>query len=141
MDKAKRKGHPYNSKQYWIIFSVLALILLIPFRIVGFWMLTNIIYISVSIIIGIALVRFVRRYSWKRWILALILLCVMLPVFQLSQNTLEYENCDYSPTSNGILREAGCTYSCNTSFSYVVLNGTPIGIQISQFTVLVYCLF
>ncbi|GAB5493877.1 MAG: hypothetical protein Phog2KO_40920 [Phototrophicaceae bacterium] len=62
--KQKRKEQPYNARRYWIIFSVLTVLLLIPFRIVGYWGLTYSIYAVISVVMLGALVRFIRRYSW-----------------------------------------------------------------------------
>ena len=129
MDKQKRKVHPYNSRQYWMIFSLLAITLLIPFRIVGFWMLTNIIYISISIGIGIALIRFIRRYSWKRWIVTLMLFCSLLSIFQVFQITYG-ANCDY-PVVNNILI---CRTDCPLAY-FLVVPETSIGIQIEPYPI------
>lgn len=127
--KQKRKAHPYNLRQYWIIFSLLAITLLIPFRIVGFWILTNIIYISISIVIGIVLLRFIRRYSWKRWIVALMMICVVLPIFQVYHNT-EFEECEVVST-NELIQRIQCRDVCNFTLpkNFIVLRNTILGIE------------
>lgn len=135
LEKIKRKVHPYNSKQYWIIFSLLALVLLIPFRIVGFWILTNIIYISISIVIGIVLLRFIRRYSWKHWIVALMLVCVMIACTQMFLNSQTNHNC--TVVQSDVLFKS---ISCSTYYlygyckaSYVLIGNTSIGFRIQPF--------
>ncbi len=129
--KEKRKGHPYNSRRYWIIFSVLAVLLLIPFRIVGYWTLTNIIYSLISIIIGIVLIRFIQRYSWKRWIVALMLICMMLPIFQISQNKF-LDECQYY-SSGKIIQLVFC-YDNFTQTLSIMFGGIHLGIEICKST-------
>ena len=123
MEKAKRKEQPYNVRHYWIIFSVLTVLLLIPFRIVGYWGLTYIIYAVISLLMLGALVRFIRRYSWRKWIVGLMLICVLLPIGQIV--TIDVF-CSYVSTENNIER-----FSCGTCNPITILavSGTPIGIQ------------
>lgn len=123
MMKEKRKEQPYNARRYWLIFSVLAVLLLIPFRIVGYWMLTDIIYVSISLVVVVVLVRFVRRYSWRKWIVGLMLICVMLPILQIM--TI-YRYCSPITTENNI-QFVDCGY-CHP-IRIIVLKGTPFGIQ------------
>ena len=126
--KAKRKAHPYNSRQYWIIFSVLALLLLIPFRIVGYWVMTNLIYIAISVIMGIVLIRFIRQYGWKRWIIVLMMFGAILPVFQITQNH-KYQDCHHLE-SNNLIQSVSCSYHESPCFTnFFIIGNTTYGVQ------------
>lgn len=123
MNKAKRKEQPYNARRYWLFFSVLAVLLLIPFRIVGYWMLTDLIYISISVLVMIAVIRFVRRYSWRKWIVGLMLICALLPIGQIL--TID-RYCSPIFIENGIqLVRCGICHP----IKIVMLKGTSLGIQ------------
>ncbi|MEM9951310.1 MAG: hypothetical protein AAF846_06915 [Chloroflexota bacterium] len=53
MNKAKRKGQPLNLKRYWIGYTLLAIILLIPFRVINAPITTLITYTILSVLIGL----------------------------------------------------------------------------------------
>ena len=141
MNKIKHKEQPYNARRYWLFFSVLAVLLLIPFRIVGYWMLTDFIYIVISVLVMIAVIRFVRRYSWRKWIVGLMLICVMLPILQITQNPAQ-DDCYIF--HDAIVNQVNCDHVCTIAGSqFIVLKNTPIGVQIGKnvFAGGVYCLF
>ncbi len=141
MEKAKRKEQYYNARRYWLFFSVLAVLLLIPFRIVGYWILTDFIYIVISVLLMIAVIRFVRRYSWRKWIVGLMLICVMLPILQITQNPAQ-DDCYIF--HDAIVNQVYCNHVCTIAGShFLVLKNTSIGVQIGKnvFAGGVYCLF
>lgn len=134
--KQKRKTQPINLKRYWIGFSLLAILLLIPFRLVGYWMLTNVIYGVISIIIGIVLMRFIWRFGWKRRVVMLMLVCGTLLLIQVclnadhnTCNTNEIDSFVHHVSCSGMEFDRAGYWICNTS--YITLLDTPVGIQIS----------
>jgi hypothetical protein len=136
--KEKRKQSPINLKRYWLIFGLLAIVLLIPFRLVGYWMLTNLIYLSISVMVGIALLRYVRRYGWKHWIVLLMLFVVSLPVLQVYQNP-SWINCTHE-ANNSILRKVSCSEGCDTEVHMLALGDTAIAVQTYFGRYFPYCL-
>ena len=128
MNKIKHKEQPYNTRRYWLFFSVLAMLLLIPFRIVGYWMLTDLIYISISVLVLIALIRFVRRYSWRKWVVGLMLICLILPISHLL-STDAYRVCEVLE-SNILIEHIHCINSCSgISRDFIVIRNTRFGIE------------
>lgn len=65
-EKAKRKGSPPNLRRYWRIFGLIAILLIIPFRVVPYWTAMAYTYIAISILIGLSILRFIWCYGLKR---------------------------------------------------------------------------
>jgi|GEM_PF-3325371 len=82
--KQKRKAQPINLKRYWIGFSLLAILLLIPFRIINHFNETVAIYTVIAILVSISMVYIFKQIGWKNRITILLLLCLILPIYQIA---------------------------------------------------------
>lgn len=95
--KQKRKEQPYNARRYWMIFSVLAVLLLIPFRFTIFigdyatveGNLTVWAYRLVSLCIFLFGLKFIFTHRLRRNILLtmLIIACLCVSFYQTNNNT------------------------------------------------------
>lgn len=147
MNKEKRKTQPINMRYSWLRYSLLAILLLIPFRIAGNWLLTTIIYVTIFLVLVFILIRFVRRYAWRRWIVILMLVCALLPIAQL-ELMWSYGT---PPTRciheyQGILRLTTCTDAHCTGHNvrdYIGYRGMPFSVAMDSgpSNVLMHCPF
>jgi len=87
--KQKRKTQPDNLKRYWISFSLLAILLMIPFKILNHTLEMNIFYGLVSLLILTVLVRFITQYGWRTIATFLLMVCLIL---SLSRINYQYKN-------------------------------------------------
>ncbi len=136
--KEKHKGQPDNLKRYWLIFGLLAIVLLLPFRLMEYWLLTNAIYLVISVMIAVSILHFVSRYSWKRWIIIPMLICVLLPIFQVSINR-QWAFCEYNP-GQSIIRSVRCSEGCDTNSHMLAVASLPLSIQSYFGRYVPYCL-
>ncbi|GAB5493878.1 MAG: hypothetical protein Phog2KO_40930 [Phototrophicaceae bacterium] len=129
--KQKRKEQPYNARRYWIIFSVLTILLLIPFRILYRADLQNTLYILLSIMLDIVLVRFVIRHGWRKKVVILMVICLLLPIVQVWQ-TPDFYRCD-EINEGEIFQRRSCGYAwgcvSSTEIHFVTFLDTSLGIQ------------
>ena len=81
-EKPKRKNAPPTPKAYWWIFGTLALILLIglryPIVFTTSEAINGLMYFLIAVTCGLTLVHFVRRYHWKRIIVIVMVLSILL---------------------------------------------------------------
>jgi|GEM_PF-4038944 len=136
--KQKRKAQPVNLKRYWIGFSLLAIFLLIPFRLMGNWALTNIIYLVIALVVAMYTVRFVWRYGLKQPIIILMIACVALPIFQMTIN--EHWILCRTTSEQGIIRSVSCSEGCDTEQHMIAIGNSPISIQTYFGRYFPYCL-
>lgn len=143
-EKIKRKGTPPNLRHYWQIFGLIAILLIIPFRVVPYWTAMLYTYIAISIFIGLSTLRFIWRYGLRRWILVLMLICMLLPIGQMMSISNErvyqahcYTNQDLLVTS--ITCGGGCAGSPYNS--YITVKGIPISIFVGTGYGGLACLF
>ena len=138
MDKAKSKQAPINTRRYWLILGLLAIVLLIPFRLMEYWLLTNAIYLVISVMIAVSILHFVSRYGWKQWVIIPMLICVLLPIFQVSINR-QWAFCEYN-SGQSIIRPVRCSEGCDTNSHMLAVGSLPLSIQSYFGRYVPYCL-
>lgn len=147
-EKAKRKGTPLNLRRYWLIFGLIVILLIIPFRIVPYWTAMAYTYVAISVLIGLAILRFIWRYSFRHWVLILMLICMLLPIGQIMLINSETINGNCYTEQQGIRTIISCsTVSSSCPYgkgsTYVALQGLPVSILTASYrgSLFMYCLF
>ncbi|MEM9951308.1 MAG: hypothetical protein AAF846_06905 [Chloroflexota bacterium] len=73
MDKTKRKGEPLNLRRYWLIFGLLTIILLFPFRIAGGWVSSD----------DGTMGKLIEHSVFNSWVYRAIIIIVLFSLFRL----------------------------------------------------------
>lgn len=144
-EKLKRKGTPPNIRRYWQIFGLIAILLIIPFRVVPYWTAMTYTYLAISVLIGLSILRFIWRYGLRRWVLILMLICMLLPIGQIMLiGGGEAVNGECFAEDSGVFTTITCTDDCDwTSSKHVTLHDLPVSIFVDSGdgSLLMYCLF
>jgi hypothetical protein len=159
-EKPKRKNDEPIPRRYWWIFGILAILLLgtlpFPIRILYWWVLNPLLYWLITLACLWAVVRFIRRYSWKRRIVPVMLVTLLLAWWHfIPLSFVEFMEMNYSDRTcsveySGIMTTHHCArvfcrgafFAPTTviSFDYVTLGHLPIAFQTTE-NVFKVCLF
>ena len=143
-EKPKRKNAPPTPKAYWWIFGTLALVLLIglwyPIRLVAPYIFNVVLYAVIALPCYLALAYSFDRYIWKRAIVIVMFLCLLLTIWNVilcmfPSNNISTEYCTVE--KQGILAKYSCVVEskCSpfledaTKANYVSVRGLPIAIR------------
>ena len=143
-EKLKRKGTPPDLRRYWQTFGVMAILLIIPFRVVPYWTAMTYTYLAISVLIGLSILRFIWRYGLRRWVLILMLICMLLPIGQIMLIGNEAAYAPHCYTNQDLfVATVYCGGPCmgDGGHLYVTFRGFPISVLVGKSYGGLACLF
>ena len=139
-EKAKRKNDDPIPRHYRWIFGMLAIVLLIslrfPIQILYRWELNPLLYALITFGCFVSLLYFILRHHWKRRVVALVLICMLLSglhtmVYNLI-NALSMSDRPCLVFEDNLITKVTCCTDTYSYTEYISIADLPIAILIDN---------